>query len=94
MTLKNGRGQHRKYTPWAFTEHGPLPPVTINGQPLGCDTLSTDCRKMGRDANGHESYIRGVLRLLEHYDPFRLAYFEALFRAADIRASILAPKQP
>jgi hypothetical protein len=36
---------------------------------------------------GHESYTRGVLRLLEHYGPFRLAFFEALFRAADSRAS-------
>lgn len=67
-----------------------LPPVTINGQLLGCDALSTACRKMGRDSAGHESYTRGVLRLLEHYGPFRLAYFEALFRAADARASITA----
>lgn len=67
-----------------------LPPVNIAGQSLGCDALSTDCRKMGRDADGHESYTRAVLRLLEHYGPFRLAIFEALFRAADARASIKA----
>jgi CRISPR-associated endonuclease/helicase Cas3 len=68
--------------------HGaPLPAVIINGQPLGCDALSTDCRKMGRGADGHESYTRAVLRLLDHYGPFRLAFFEALFRAADARAS-------
>jgi CRISPR-associated endonuclease/helicase Cas3 len=76
-----------------------IPPVEINGQPLGCDSLSTDCRKMGREMNadgtpGHESYTRGVLRLLEHYGPFRLAFFEAIFRAADIRASILAKQGP
>jgi CRISPR-associated endonuclease/helicase Cas3 len=65
----------------------PLPPVTINGQPLECNALSTDCRKMGRSPEGHESYTRAVLRLLSHYGPFRLAYFEALFRAADMRAS-------
>ena len=70
---------------------GPLPAVTINGQSLGCDALSTDCRKMGRSAtDGHESYTRGVLRLLEHYGPFRLAYLEAIFRASDVRASIKA----
>jgi CRISPR-associated endonuclease/helicase Cas3 len=73
-----------------ISHRSPLPPVTINGQALGCDFLSTDSRKMGRDAVGHESYTRGVLRLLDHYGPFRLAYFEALFRAADIRASIAA----
>jgi CRISPR-associated endonuclease/helicase Cas3 len=42
---------------------------------------------MGRDAAGNESYTRGVLRLLEFYGPFRLAFFEALFRSADVRAS-------
>ncbi len=64
-----------------------LQPVTIAGQELECASLSTDCRRMGRDEAGNESYTRGVLRLLEHYGPFRLAFFEALFRAADIRAS-------
>lgn len=74
--------------------HGePLPPVTLNGQNLGCAALSIDCRKMGRDATGHESYTRGVIRLLDHYGPFRLAFFEALFRAADIRASIKASQK-
>ena len=67
-----------------------ISPIEIDGNNLGCDSLSTDCRRMGRDAHGHESYTRGVLRLLERYGPFRLAFFEAIFRAADIRASIAA----
>jgi CRISPR-associated endonuclease/helicase Cas3 len=71
-----------------------LPPVNIEGQSLGCAALSTECRKMGRSADGHESYTRGVLRLLEEYGPLRLAYFEAVFRAADIRASIAATGEP
>lgn len=65
----------------------PLPAVMIDGQELGCKALSVDCRRIGRDGNGHESYTRGVLRLLEHYGPLRLAYLEALLRAADSRAS-------
>jgi CRISPR-associated endonuclease/helicase Cas3 len=64
-----------------------IPAVAIDGQAIAGQALSVDCRKMGRDADGHESYTRGVLRLLEHYGPFRLAYFEAVFRAADWRAS-------
>lgn len=70
-----------------------IPPVEIDGEKLGCESLSTDCRRMGRDADGHESYTRGVLRLLEHYGPFRLTFFEAVFRAADIRASIAASRE-
>ncbi len=76
------------------SEGDPLPGVVIDGQTLGCNALSTDCRRMGRGENGHESYTRGVLCLLEYYGPFRLACFEALFRGADIRASILAQTKP
>ena len=72
------------------TEGSTISPVEMDGNNLGCDSLSTDCRRMGRDAQGHESYTRGVLRLLERFGPFRLAFYEAIFRAADIRASIAA----
>ena len=58
--------------------------LEANGQTI---TLSTDCRKMGRDANGNESYTRGILRLLAEHGPFRLVYLETLLRAADCRAS-------
>jgi CRISPR-associated endonuclease/helicase Cas3 len=71
----------------------PLPPVKINGATPGCAALSVDCRRMGRGHDGYESYTRGVLRLLEHYGPFRLGYLEAIFRAADCRASAEATRQ-
>ena len=71
-----------------------IPAVIIDGKSLGCASLSTDCRRMGRDTAGNESYTRGVLRLLEHYGPFRLAFFEAVFRATDVRASKAASKKP
>jgi hypothetical protein len=29
VTLKAGRGQHRKYRPWAFTEHGAIMDAAI-----------------------------------------------------------------
>jgi CRISPR-associated endonuclease/helicase Cas3 len=71
-----------------------IPTVTIDGKSLGCTSLSTDCRRMGRDASGNESFTRAVLRLLESYGPFQLAYFEAVFRAADVRASKAASEKP
>ena len=33
VTLKTGRGQHRKYLPYAFTEHGALMAATILNSP-------------------------------------------------------------
>ncbi len=32
-TLKTGRGQHRKYLPWAFTEHGAIMAASILNSP-------------------------------------------------------------
>jgi hypothetical protein len=29
VTLKRGRGQHRKYLPWVFTEHGAIMAATL-----------------------------------------------------------------
>lgn len=87
---RNSKDEKDTETVRGVAHDSALPAVTIQDQSLGCDALSTDCRKMGRSENGHESYTRGVLRLLDHYGPFRLAYFEALFRAADMRASAKA----
>ena len=32
-TLKSGRGQHRKYLPYAFTEHGAIMAATVLNSP-------------------------------------------------------------
>lgn len=62
--------------------------VSVAGQHLpATSALSITCRQMGRGQDGQESWTRSVLRLLDHFGPFRLAYFEALVRAADCRAS-------
>lgn len=84
---RNASEQKDEDTVRGVTEGDTLEGVTIDGEVLGCEALSVDCRRMGRDKKGYESYTRGVLRLLDHYGPFRLAFLEALIRAADGRAS-------
>jgi CRISPR-associated endonuclease/helicase Cas3 len=65
-----------------------VPGLSINGHTLPpTKALSIACRQMGRSPDGQEGWTRTVLRLLEHFGPFRLAYYEALVRAADCRAS-------
>jgi CRISPR-associated endonuclease/helicase Cas3 len=52
--------------------------------------VTLDCIEMGRASNGETSWLERMLRLLkdEKLGPLRLAYLEALIRAADVRASI------
>jgi CRISPR-associated endonuclease/helicase Cas3 len=65
-----------------------IPGVSINGSELPATTnVSIACRQMGRSPDGQEGWTRTVLRLLDYFGPFRLAYYEALVRAADCRAS-------
>ena len=61
--------------------------VTVGDRTLTAGPLSIECRKMGRSQDGSEGWTKGVLRLLNDLGPFRIAYYEALFRAADWRAS-------
>ena len=49
--------------------------------------LSLSIMRMGTDRLGRESWAEGVHRLLQAYGPFRLAWYEALLRVADGRAS-------
>jgi CRISPR-associated endonuclease/helicase Cas3 len=65
-----------------------VPGFYVNGSALPTSkALSIACRQMGRSSDVQEGWTRTVLRLLEHFGPFRLAYYEALVRAADCRAS-------
>ncbi len=43
--------------------------------------------RIGRDQSGNPSWMERAISLRDKYGPFRLAYLEALIRAADTRAS-------
>ena len=54
-TLKSGRGQHRKYLPYAFTEHGAIMAATILNSPAG-----------GRGERFRRAGVREAARICSH----------------------------
>lgn len=55
--------------------------------------LSLECAEMGLNARYGASWRERVTQLLETYGPFKLAYLEALLRAADVRVSQLTAEE-
>lgn len=67
-----------------------LPDIQLaDGTTLPPVTLDLEAIRMGDSADGAPSWLERILRLRDTADwgPFRLAYLEALLRAADMRAS-------
>ena len=58
----------------------------VRADPI-CRTQAGRAAIATRSIRGEKRDARGVLLLLDHYGPFRLAYLEALLRAADSRTS-------
>lgn len=67
-----------------------LPEVDLGGGVTAPPvTLSLDCMQLGRSKEGRPSWVERMLKLRDDpkIGPFRLAFLEALLRAADMRAS-------
>lgn len=65
-----------------------IPAVELDeGLRIGKTTLDLSLARIGLDENGQPSWLERSLDLLEWLGPFRLAYLEAILRAADMRAS-------
>ena len=58
-----------------------------DGLRIGETTLDLSLARIGLDENGRRSWLERSLGLLEWLGPFKLAYLEAILRAADMRAS-------
>ena len=73
---------------YRVSEPETLPPVDLGeGLLVPETTLDMSITRMGMDDNERRSWLERSLTLLERYGPFRLAYLEAIVRAADMRAS-------
>lgn len=66
-----------------------LPPIDLGEGVTALKTeLDLSIAQMGVNENGERSWLERSLALQNRLGPFRLAYLEALVRAADVRASI------
>ena len=65
-----------------------LPFVDLgDGAYAGETELDMSIARIGVSETGERSWLDRTLKLLEWLGPFRLAYLEAMVRAADMRAS-------
>ncbi len=65
-----------------------LPETDLGGGVIAPEVaLSLECMQLGRSESGVPSWTERMLKLRDHYGVFRLAFLEALLRAADMRAS-------
>ena len=75
-------------------EYDTLPEVDLGeGLRLPETKLDMSIAQIGLSDNGCRSWLERSLALLERYGPFRLAYLEAIVRAADMRASAREQKE-
>ena len=73
---------------YPVSDYETLPSVDLGeGLLVPETTLDMSIAQIGMDENGRRSWVERSLTLLERYGPFRLAYLEAVVRAADMRAS-------
>ncbi len=88
-TLKTGRGQHRKYLPYVFTEHGALMAATVLNSPVAVQVSLQVVRTFVRLRQllaSHAGLARKLAALEKKYD----SHFKVVFNA--IR-QLMAPEE-
>ncbi|MDE2718975.1 MAG: CRISPR-associated helicase Cas3', partial [Chloroflexota bacterium] len=79
---------------YRVSEPETLPPVDLGQRRRVPETaLDMSIAQIGLSDNGCRSWLERSLTLLERFGPFRLAYLEAIVRAADMRASAEEQKE-
>ena len=71
VTLKPGRGRHRTYLPYAFTEHGTLMAANVLNSPQSVEVSVYVVRafvRLRRPASSHADPARKVDALERKYD--------------------------
>lgn len=87
----HSRGESPERIARGICEGDVLPPADLGGEVRDPErTLSLSVMEMGLDADGRPSWQDRAERLLEQLGPFRLAFLEALLRAADVQGTLAA----
>jgi hypothetical protein len=92
--LKPGRGQHRKYTPFAFTEHGALQAANVLNSPKAC-TMSIYVIRAFIRMREELSANQAIAKRLAEIDNTLLTHDAALRDLYQkIRPLLLPPQDP
>ena len=90
-TLKKGRGQHSKYLPYAFTEHGAIMAATILNSPRAVEMSIFVVRafvKLREMLSSHKDLKRKIEEMEKKYD----SQFKIVFNA--IKELMSPPEKP
>ena len=91
VTLKTGRGQHRKFLPWAFTEHGALMAANILRSERAVQMSVFVVRAFVRQRE-QWSVNADFLRRLGEIDQKLLRHDDSIVAVLNIIKSLIAPR--
>ena len=96
-TLKTGRGQHRKYLPYVFTEHGAIMAATLLNTPRAVEVSVYVVRAFVqlRDLLSSNKELARQLKALEQRTERKLAtHDQAITGIIDTIRELMAPPEP
>ena len=92
-TLKAGRGEHRKYLPLAFTEHGAIMAATILNSPRATEVSVYVVRAFVRLREFLASH-KDLARTLEAHERKLASHDQAIARLVDTIRQLMSPPEP
>ena len=92
-TLKTGRGQHRKYPPYAFTEHGAIMAATILNTPRATEVSVYVVRAFVRLRETLAAH-KGLAAKLEELERKVGAHDRAIAELIDAIRQLMTPSDP
>jgi len=96
-TLKTGRGQHRKYLPYAFTEHGAIMAATVLNSPRAIEVSVYVVRafvQLRELLTGHKELAKRLDELESRMQRKLSSHDQAIAGILDAIRQLMAPPEP